>query len=381
MARCVIVGGGVLGTMHAHQALQRGWSVTHLERDVEPRSATVRNFGMVWISGRAPGDELRFGLRARQIWAELGAEVPGIGFSPEGSLLTVWDQSEIDVVDEVLARDDAILRELQLLDPAAARELNPALRGDFAAALWCPLDAKVEPRHCLPAIRQHLTVGWGAAYHWLAPRTITAIGNGTVTDHTGAHHEADLVIVCPGAEQNGPIAELLEHRPLRRVKLQMLQTAPLDQPLTTMLADSTSLRFYPGFDVPARAALPPAPDVVERNAMQLLCSQRATGELTVGDTHATEPFPVDLDAEPEAYLLERLGAMLGRPAPPVLRRWSGVYSQRSDQGVTGAPIWHTEAIHDRTLLVTGPGGRGMTLAPAIAEHTFDRDLPSRGALP
>ena len=51
--RVIIVGGGVLGTMHAVEACRRGWEVVHLEADAGPRRASVRNFGLVWVSGRA----------------------------------------------------------------------------------------------------------------------------------------------------------------------------------------------------------------------------------------------------------------------------------------------------------------------------------------
>ena len=35
--------------------------------------------------------------------------------------------------------------------------------------------------------------------------------------------------------------------PVRRVRLQMMQTEPLDEPLTTAIADGDSFRYYPGF--------------------------------------------------------------------------------------------------------------------------------------
>ena len=53
--RVVVVGGGVLGTMHAVAARRRGLDVLHLEREPEPRGASVRNFGLIWVSGRAAG--------------------------------------------------------------------------------------------------------------------------------------------------------------------------------------------------------------------------------------------------------------------------------------------------------------------------------------
>jgi glycine/D-amino acid oxidase-like deaminating enzyme len=49
--RVVVVGGGVLGTMHAWQALVRGHVVTQIEREADARGASVRNFGLIWVSG------------------------------------------------------------------------------------------------------------------------------------------------------------------------------------------------------------------------------------------------------------------------------------------------------------------------------------------
>ncbi|HYB18027.1 MAG TPA: FAD-dependent oxidoreductase, partial [Streptosporangiaceae bacterium] len=76
----VVVGGGVLGTMHAVMARRRGYEVVHLEREAEARGASVRNFGLVWVSGRRVGAELGLALRARELWEELGTGVPGLGF-------------------------------------------------------------------------------------------------------------------------------------------------------------------------------------------------------------------------------------------------------------------------------------------------------------
>ena len=75
--RVTIVGGGILGTTHALEAVGRGHEVVQLEREAEARGATVRNFGLIWVSGRAT-DELAATLRSRELWEKLGAEIPGI---------------------------------------------------------------------------------------------------------------------------------------------------------------------------------------------------------------------------------------------------------------------------------------------------------------
>ena len=252
--RVVIVGGGVLGTMHAVAARRRGFEVVQLEREAEARGASVRNFGLVWVSGRKAGPELALALRARELWAELGAQVPGLGFRAAGSLTLAAGDAELALLKEAAALPDADRRGFELLDPTAVREVNPALRGEFAGGLLCHIDAIVEPRQVLPALRGYLA---GAGYEWLPGREVTEIAPNAVRDHTGAWHRGDLVILCPGAAHTGVAGASLARGAVRRVRLQMMQTAPLAERITTALADGDSLRYYPAYDLPGQAQLPP----------------------------------------------------------------------------------------------------------------------------
>ena len=365
--RVVIVGGGILGTMHAVSARERGLEVVQLEREPAARGASVRNFGLVWVSGRAPGGELDLALRARQRWAEVTADVPDVGFRPAGSLTLAADDAEVSLIKEASARPDAAARGFEILDQAAARAVNPALRGEFAAALLCTRDAIVEPRAAVVALRARLQSGRG--YTWLPAREAVAAAPHAVRDHTGQWHRGDLVVVCSGAAYTGlagPHLAAYPEPPLRRVRLQMLQTRPFGGQLTTAVADADSMRYYPAFDLPGRAALPPQPPVAARTRAQLLLVQRRDGSLTIGDTHEyEEPFGFDVDEDAYDHLRARAQRLLGTPLPPVQRRWAGVYSQ-----VTTGELYHRSQIEPGVVLVTGPGGRGMTCSPAIAEETF-----------
>ncbi len=249
MWRVVVVGGGVLGMMHAAAARDRGDHVVHLEREPGSRGASVRNFGLIWVSGRAPGPELELALRSRELW------------------------------------------------------------------------------------------------------------------------ERDLVVLCTGAAHTGIVGpHLAGHArpPVRRVRLQMLQTEPLGRRLTTSVADGDSLRYYPAYDLPGRARLAPQQPAAAAAGAQLLLAQRLDGSLTIGDTHAyDEPFAFDLDERPYDHLRARAESLLGTSLPPTRLRWAGVYSQ-----VTGTEIYYRSQVAPGVVLVTGTGGRGMTLAPAIAEQTF-----------
>src|SRR5262245_8526759 len=177
--------------MHAVMARRHGLEVVQLERDVEPRSATVRNFGLVWVSGRASGEELDLALRARQLWEELSAAVPGIGFRPDGSILVTQRPEEQKVIEEVATRPDAARRGFHVLDAADVRQVNPALRGDVLGGLHCTTDAVVEQRRALPALREHLAAT--GDYTFLGGRTATAIDTGRVADDRGDEHRGDLV--------------------------------------------------------------------------------------------------------------------------------------------------------------------------------------------
>jgi FAD dependent oxidoreductase TIGR03364 len=365
--------------MHAILARRRGLEVVHLEREAEARGASVRNFGLIWVSGRRAGPELALARRARELWAEIGADVPGTGFRPAGSLTLASTEAELRVLEEAVKLPDAAERGFELLPADAVRDVNPALRGEYLGGLLCRADAIVEPRLALPALRAFLSRD--AAYTWVPGCEAVEVTAHAVRDHAGDVHRGDLVVLCTGANFTGLVGRhllaagalasgaLASGRPtgLRRVRLQMLQTAPFPGRLTTAVADGDSLRYYPAYDVPSRDLLGPQAEVAAATRAQLLMVQRADGTLTIGDTHEyDEPFGFDVDEDAYDHLRARAAALLGEALPRVQRRWAGVYSEV----VGAAGLYHRSQVAPGVVLVTGPGGRGMTCSPAIAEETL-----------
>ncbi|MFE9400298.1 TIGR03364 family FAD-dependent oxidoreductase [Streptomyces sp. NPDC006530] len=369
--RVIVVGAGVVGTMHAWHAVNRGHEVVHIERESRARGASLRNFGQIWVSGRAGGEELETALRARDLWEGIGERVPGIGFRPNGSLTPLRTELEVAVAEAAVAREDAGARGYRIVTPAGARALNPALRGEFNAALWCERDAAVEPRTAQLALQEALLAS--GRYTFLGGREVRDTGGGAggpaVRDDHGDTHQGDAVILCTGAWLGGLVRELAPALPVRRVRLQMMQTAPLGEPFTTSIADADSFRYYPAYasealdELNAGQAQDP---LAAAHRMQLLMVQRADGGLTIGDTHEYEhPFAFDVLEEPYDHLVKVVESFLGRPLPRIERRWAGVYAQCADT----TRVVHREQVRDGVWLVTGPGGRGMTCSPAIAERT------------
>jgi FAD dependent oxidoreductase TIGR03364 len=365
--RVVVVGGGIFGTMHALFALARGANVVHLERDLVPSGATVRNFGLVWVSGRAPGRELNLALRSRELWEDIAHDVPGVGFRANGSITLIDNERELEVAERAMERGDAKEREFELLTRDEILERNPALRGEFSSGIYCGRDAAVESRAALGALRTYMENT--RRYEFRPGHELAGVVDHTAIDHRGVHYSGDRVVLCLGATLSGFGAELFENDPLRKVRLYMAETEPLGDTLTTSVANGDSFRYYPGFAGFAKDILAPQPSPAADFAIQLLCQQRLHGGLTIGDTHEPEvPGHFETLDRPMDVIERAARLVIGPAMPRIERRWSGVYHQLVDPPPN--EIYFRKQVAGGVSAVTGAGGRGMTLAPAIAEESF-----------
>jgi FAD dependent oxidoreductase TIGR03364 len=364
MKRAVVAGGGILGTWHALELCRAGYEVQHLDADPTPVGASVRNFGLLWVSGRRSGAELDVAQRSRRRWEEIAGDAAGIGFRANGSVTLAITEGERKVMETFAQHPDAADRSIVFLEPAELVALNPAVRGRVLGGLHCPDDAVVEPRQALGALRGYLLARAGYTFH--AGRRVVGIEEGALVDATGTRWEADLLILATGAAFDHLPGTAGVSARLRRVRLQMLETAPFGPKLTTSVADADTLRYYPAYDVVDLDPLGPQSAVAAAHQLQLLLVQRLDGGLTIGDTHAhDEPFDFALAEDPYDELLARAATLLGTALPPVTRRWEGVYSQCLD-----GDVCVREQLQPGVWMVTGPGGRGMTCAPGIAADTM-----------
>lgn len=365
-ASAVVVGGGIVGTWHAVELVDAGFRVDHLEAEAAPTGASVRNFGLVWVSGRRSGEELDVARRARRRWEEMGAEVPAIGFRANGSLTVATSEAERAVLEAFARTTEAVDRDVAFVEPDQVRACNPAVAGDIYGALHCRADGVVEPRLASGALREHLAAVAPDRYRFHAGRRVTAVEARCATDTTGTRWGGDLVVVATGAAYDHLPGTGAPAAQLRRVRLQMFETAPHAAALTTSLADADTLRYYPAYEQAPVSSLGSQSAVAAEHQLQLLLVQRPDGGLTVGDTHAyDEPFDFALREDATMELLARARRILGTKLPPVRRRWEGVYAQCLD-----GRVCLRDEIAPGVWLVTGPGGRGMTCAPAIAADTL-----------
>ena len=371
MAHLVIVGAGVFGSMHSLFALKRGHSVTLIERDPRPLSASVRNFGMIAVGGRARGDELSAALRARELWEATADDHPQLTFRATGSILVARTDTEMEVIHELATAEDAEARQWRAVDAVEARGINPGLQGDIAGGLYCGRDAAVEPESVLDELRREAESFDG--FTWMPGTEIIEVreqGAGVqAISRTGEQIEGDYAIVVPGADHHTLFGDRLSAAPLKKTYVQMARMEHPGFDIPTSLANVDSLRYYPGYKGPWLEKLPEQSEKGKELVLQLLLQQRVDGTLTIGDSHQyEEPFDHELREDVYDYLTEEITAILGS-APRIVSRWAGVYSQHLH-----GEISHRDQVSDRIHLVTGPAGRGNTLSPFIAEQTLEEHV-------
>jgi len=364
LKRAVVAGAGIVGTWHALELCRAGFVVDHLEAERAPLGASVRNFGLLWVSGRRNGLELDVAQRSRRMWEAVAPMAPGIGFEANGSLTLARNADERTVMETFAAHPDARPRSIEFIEPDEVVARNPAIAGEVTGALFCRDDAKVEPRRALGALRAHLESAFDYTFH--PRRRISGATDGALIDTAARRWEADIAVIAIGADFDHLSGTEHVGAKVRRVRLQMMETAKWDRRLTTSVADVDTMRYYPAYSVIDRALLGPREGLAEAHHLQLLVVQRADGALTIGDTHAyDEPFDFALCEAPSHELLSRARGLLGAPLPPVVRRWEGIY----DECLDGDVCVRAE-LAERVWLVGAPGGRGMTCAPAIASDTL-----------
>jgi hypothetical protein len=135
---------------------------------------------------------------------------------------------------ELACQPDAAAREVEVLDAAGVRSMNPAISGEVAGGLLCRRDAVVEPGQVLGALRRQMSGGDG--YEWIAGTRVVEVTEGRVSDHCGRVHHGDRIVLCIGDQLSGiggAVGADLAVAPIRRCRLQMMQTSPDPERLTT----------------------------------------------------------------------------------------------------------------------------------------------------
>lgn len=143
-ADVVVVGGGIVGAATAQALARAGLKPLVLEQGAF--GGAVSGASLACISTHMMDlDELPLLAWTRARWAELDAELGGFEYNRCGQLRFIAREADLAVAKSWIATERAAGLTPELLDPAAVREVEPALTGPILAASWSALDAVVNP--------------------------------------------------------------------------------------------------------------------------------------------------------------------------------------------------------------------------------------------
>ena len=368
-ADIAIVGTGLVGLAHALAASKRGHSVVLFERTPQAQGASIRNFGMIWPIGQAPGQVHQRALRTREISRDLAPKA-AFWIAETGSLHLAYADDEYAVHQEFAALAPDLGYQVALFDADGVLTRSRAVRPDnLKGGLWSPTELCVDPREAIDALPSYLERAHGVSlrfatpvHHIDLPRIHTPRDTWTV----------ERAIVCSGADFESLYPDIFAHSGLTRCKLQMLRTAPQpdDWRLGPMLAGGLTLRHYTAFKecqnlaAYARRITAEHPEFDDWG-IHVMASQNGRGEITIGDSHeygwSIDPFD---KPEIDRWILDYLQTFLAAPSLHIAQRWHGIYAKHPDRA---------DFIADPApgvKIVNGVSGAGMTTAFGLAEEVF-----------
>jgi FAD dependent oxidoreductase TIGR03364 len=335
------------------------------ERGVRARGASARNFGTLWPVGQPSGPRRALALESLAIWRDILKD-SGLWNRPDGSLHLAYHADELAVLSEFAghAADDGF--PCDLLPPDAVISRSPMVRADgLLGALWSRHEVQVNPRLIVDRLPRWLSERFGVEFHHGV--VATAWSGGRV--HAGVRHwPADRLWVATGDDLQTLYPDALGLLGLRRCKLQMMRTAPVDWTLGSSLVAGLTLAHYDSFR--ECESLPVLTTRLERDwpeqrryGVHVIVAQHEAGHLLLGDTHEyddeIEPFD---KPHLDALVLDYLRTFLVPTDLHVIERWHGVYVKHPDQ-----PYCVLDPEPGVTAVV-GLGGHGMTMSFGLARR-------------
>lgn len=367
----VVVGGGIVGLAHAYLAARDGRRVALLERSVAPVGASVRNFGMFWPIGMAPGRDLGRAMFGRGVWLEI-AERYGVRAEACGSVHAARTEAEAAVLREFAGVADSLGYAAEFVTPEEARSHCPALRADgLIGGLWSSTELALDPASAIRQLHQALRTDLGVEVR--CGTAAARVESGVVHTAGGERFEGDRIIVASGQDFETLFPAVFAESPITRCKLQMMRTdaQPGGWRLGTHLAGGLTLRHYSAFQgcrsLPAlKRELDAAYPEYGTHGIHVMASQTGAGQVVIGDSHQYGlDVPVFDSARIDELILGYLRAMVELPDPAITERWHGVYAKRTD----GRTVFHARPM-DGVDIVNAIGGAGMTLSFGVASEVL-----------
>jgi glycine cleavage system aminomethyltransferase T/glycine/D-amino acid oxidase-like deaminating enzyme len=153
-ARVVVVGGGIIGTSVAYHLARLGWTdVLLLEQGHLSGGTTWHAAGLVGPL-RASESGTRLVQYSAELYASLEAETGlATGYRNVGGVIVARTEDRMTQLRRTAANATAYDMDCEMISPARAQELWPAMRvDDLLGAIWLPGDGKINPTDVTQAL-------------------------------------------------------------------------------------------------------------------------------------------------------------------------------------------------------------------------------------
>ena len=345
MKSVVVVGAGVVGLFCAVRLAQAGARVTLLEAETEDRSvygpgASAAAAGMLAPLGERGSAHDKLALASFDLWREWqpGAEwADAVRF--DGGVAVCADDLEAQAL---LARALALGRKAETLSAGRVRKLT-GLRSKLEHAVFIEEEGVCDPVRMLSglamrAIAHGVIIDYDADVH--------TIESGVVRAHDGGVHNADAIVVAPGAWATENLK----------------RTAPA----------LNLVRAGKGHLVPVALPETLGPNV---RAREFYLAQRRN-DVVLGATVEMDRTDRRVEQARIDELLAAAEALLPGEVQPAGRGWAGIRPMSPDG-------WPLIGPSGDTLIAAGHSRNGWLLAPITAEiitaYVFGAEIPSEWA--
>jgi len=372
----IVIGGGALGAFHAYHALEAGLKVAVIEKDKQPISATVRNFGQVVPSGMDTKWQ-NYGRESLRIYDDIQSRFD-ISVRKNGSVYFASNDEEVQLIEELSIINKHNSYESHLLTKEQCLEKYPGLRNDYVkAGLFFPDEVTVEPRIMINRLLDFLIKEKGLDYfgNTKVLNCDASSEETTVITASGEIYKASKVILCCGSEFKTLYPDIFAKSDLEVTKLQMLQTKP--QPgyeLKGSILTGLSIRRYEAFyECPSFTAIKAKedPNCFEKKwGVHILFKQATDGSVIIGDSHEyadaanIDDLGFDLKMEVDDFMIAEAKKIFNLPTFEIQNRWYGMYSQCKENDI----FQHT--VDENIHIITGIGGKGMTGSAGFSKENI-----------
>jgi len=366
--RASVVGAGILGLAVAKTLAELGYKVTVIERSLNARGSSIRNFGMVWPIGQHIEKQLSRAIKSREVWLDI-CEKGNIWNNPCGSIQLFTNEIELEMAVDFYDQNKHARKGLKILGKEECRNQVSNLNElTVLGGLFSDSEIIVESREAIRQIPAILEAEFPIKF--IFGKTVINATNEKVVTSDGTIIENDLVFICSGFEINILYPEVFNNAPITISQLNMLRSKPIESQIPAICGGLSFLHYE------AYSSIKKLNEYKQfceekypkqlKHGIHLLVSQNQNNCLTIGDSHEynmqNDPFQ---EIDVNNYILDYYNELFTNHDLQISQTWMGEYLKMKD----GSSEW-IEEIESGVFIFNGPGGAGMTLGFGMADDAI-----------